>query len=228
MSWPVRIVLPCEKIRRINWKGWFYSLLAVSSLIIFIGWLLHSVRSTESENSWGLFYPCLITGFVVYSFFLALRVYYYGMCLAANEAYLLESTTLRKEWSEWANQEVVIAASHLFLPADIHLEDLAAGSSCAIYNGQTMTLHKVGDVAYTEEQLFYELLSSIRATLQKLSLTCVFDVVFAYDDNYSSFPTFMECWISIGLPSNCIENHFFIRNSYESVFEKVINAKKIN
>ncbi|WP_213222095.1 hypothetical protein, partial [Klebsiella michiganensis] len=88
--------------------------------------------------------------------------------MSAFEAREREAALVREHWSEWANQKFYVSAYKLFLPSVISQTDIAMSNSVEIYNNQQLKLRGHNDELYTEEQLIYELLASVRVRLLRL------------------------------------------------------------
>ena len=218
MSWPVRIILPEEPVPIIKWKRWGGILLCILALIALagVGIQLIDISGRKAYGQWILFTLVVSTGF--YFLLAALRVYFHGMRLAANEAYKRESLLLKRAWTRWASKSVIVSAHHLFVPAEISLQKIVSEKPVDVYKGQSL---KLSNSDYTEEVVFYELLSSIRVTLKELSTICTFDVIFLYESNYSSFSLFKLSWARVGLSEEKLADNicFSVRN-YADCFEQ--------
>jgi hypothetical protein len=226
MSWPVDIILPAEVVPKIKWKRWSFSLLFVFLIMAFFFWLLKVNPAFKNENAERVILPFILIAAAGYLVCLSMRIYYHGMCLSAYDAYEQESESLREIWTEWARQKVFMPASHFFLPSEVSSVDILAGEPVDVFSGQSLKLRGHDGDAYTEEQLLYELLSSVRIKLKELSATCMFDVIFTHKENHYSFALFKECWLSIGLAERCLAEHSFVLKNCEDVFERCLCSNK--
>ncbi|NUU64711.1 hypothetical protein HQN64_01110 [Enterobacteriaceae bacterium BIT-l23] len=223
MSWPVRIILPEEPVPVIRWKWWVGVLLCILMLIALAGVSIQLIDTSERKayGQWILF--VLVVSVGCYFLLVALRVYFYGMRLTASEAYKKESLLLKQTWTRWASKSVIVSTHHLFVPAEISLQKIVSEKPVDVYKGQSL---KLSDNDYTEEQVFYELLSSIRVTLKELSTICTFDVIFLYESSYSSFSLFKSCWSRIGLSEEKLtDNACFSVGNYADCFEKIVGSE---
>ncbi|MCG1031674.1 hypothetical protein J5S76_06740 [Bacillus amyloliquefaciens] len=114
---------------------------------------------------------------------------------------------------------------NLFVPSVLSKKDIATSNFVEIYSEQKLTLHGYNKEAYTEEQLIYELLASVRPTLLRLEKSCVFDVIFTYSINYITFATFKQCWTAIGLSDECLDNHYHWDGTLEKKFDMLSNIE---
>ncbi|WP_045441461.1 hypothetical protein [Citrobacter sp. S-77] len=221
MSWPVQIIPPRESVLKIKWKRWFFSFLCILFIMVMAVVIARSAVPTEGKNILPLSLPLFFSGMFAFFVALAIRVYYYGMCLSAFEAYEQESVIAKQEWTEWASKKIFVSAYKLFIPPDISQSDLASGKSVDIYNKQRLELRGHNGEAFTEEQLICELLASVRATVMDLAKTCVFDVMFTYGSSNITFPTFKECWVEIGFPQKCLNRHYYLNDTVEQEFNRL-------
>ena len=226
MSWPVNIVLPAEAVPKIKWKRWAFSLLILFFIMAFFFWFLKTNPTFKNGNALMVMLPFLLITAGGYLICFSIRIYYHGMCLSAYDAYEQESESLRKVWTEWASQKVFIPASHFFLPSEVSSVDILAGDPVDVFSGQSLKLRGHDGDEYTEEQLLYELLSSVRKKLKELSAICMFDVIFTHRENHYSFALFKECWLSMGLAERCLGEHSFVLNDYEDVFERCLCSEE--
>lgn len=224
MSWPIRIILPADPVPKIKWKKWWVSLFLISFVIIISGWFLRAMRIVDSEDLLKTILPWVIAVIGGYLIGFAIRVYYHGVCLSAHDSYVYDAESLREQWNEWASESVYIAANHFFMPSRVSLSEIISGKIVDVANGQALKLD-VLDKDFTEEDLFNELLSSVRVKIKKLSSDYVFDVIFTCEENHTSFPLFRECWRSMGIDARVLGNCYFFKNNHENIFEHVLNAK---
>jgi hypothetical protein len=224
MSWPVHIILPAEPVQTIKWKRWGYTLFLLLFSIMVGSWLLRITKIVESDNILNSMMPLTVITIGGYLIAFALRIYCYGICLSAHDAYLYEQQVLQERWTQWASKPLYIPASHFFLPSQIALSDIISGKSVDVAKGQALKL-EVYDEIYTEENLLNELLSSVRAEIKKLSSSHIFDVIFTCEENYTSFPAFRECWHFLGIDEKVLGRFHFYKDSHEDIYEHVLNAE---
>lgn len=220
MSWPVQIIPPGESVLKIKWKRWFFSFLCILFMMLIAVFIVRSAIPAEEKNTLPLLLPLSFSGMFAFFVALAIRVYYYGMCLSAFEAYEQESVLAKQEWTEWASKKIFVSAYKLFIPPDISQSDLASGKPVDIYNEQRLELRGHNGEAFTEEQLICELLASVRVTVMNLAKTCIFDVMFTYGSSNITFPTFKECWVDIGFPEKCLNKYYYLNDTVEHEFNR--------
>lgn len=225
MGWPVQIILPTDRVQRINWRRWVFSFLAILFVSLMAAIIIRLAVSVEYVNSLKLFFLLFLVSIFIFSISLAVRVYYFGLRLSAFEAYEKESALTKKEWTEWASRELYVSAYKLFTPMDISQSDIASGKSVEVYSGQQLQLRGHSGEAYSEEQIIYELLASVRAKVMELARTCFFDVMFTYDTSNDSFSTFKECWVAIGLPEKSLNNYSSLYGTIEHEFDRLTSVK---
>lgn len=223
MSWSVKIIPPGEKVSDIQWRKWLLSFLYVS-MAVAVSWGVAKIIAPTKENELlKLFTLLFLLWMFAYFITLALRVYYYGVRLSAFEAREHKAALARKNWTEWASQKFHLSAYNLFLPSVISQTDIALSRFIEIYNEQQLRFYGHNEEAYTEEQLIYELLASVRANLIMLSKLCVFDVIFTYGSSYVSSSTFKECWTAIGFSDDCLGNYYYWEDTLEKGFDILSN-----
>ncbi|GJL47336.1 TPA: hypothetical protein U2L65_001921 [Citrobacter farmeri] len=224
MSWPIRIISPAGPVPKIKWKTWRFSVLLILFFIIFSGWFLRGMKIVDGDNFIKPILPWVIAAIGGYLIALSIRVYYYGVCLSVYDSYENDAQSLREQWKEWASESVYIAANHFFMPSRVSLSEIISGKTVDVANGQALKLD-VLDKDFTEEDLFNELLSSVRSEIKKLSSSYVFDVIFTCEENHTSFPLFRECWRSMGVDESVLGNCYFFKYDHEYIFQHVLNAK---
>ncbi|KUQ81892.1 MULTISPECIES: hypothetical protein [Enterobacter cloacae complex] len=223
MNWPVQIIPPADKVPGIKWSKWFFSFVTIL-LVVVISWVGAKIISPTEESV--LLKLLTLLFFLVplaFSLIISFRSYYYGLCLSAFEAAEREAALVKKTWTEWASQKFYVSAYKLFLPSVISQTDIAMSNAVEIYNNQQLKLRGHNDDLYTEEQLVYELLASVRARLLRLRESCVFDVIFTYDSSYITFSTFKECWAAIGFDVSCLGNYYCWGKTLEQEFDTLSN-----
>ncbi|HHT8228516.1 MULTISPECIES: hypothetical protein [Citrobacter] len=223
MSWPVRIILPVNDTLRIKWRRWFFAFLAVFIMAAMVGGVIVFTSPTDIRRALVVFCIVFFTGMSVYLICLAVRVYYYGVCLSVSDTYKQESILAKKEWTKWASRRLFVSAYHLFIPSEISESDIALAESVAIYNEQQLRLRGHDGQTYSEEQLLYELLASVRVKLKELAKTCIFDVIFTYGNSHATFSIFKECWVAIGLPENKMKNCSYLNGNFEQEFDRLLS-----
>ncbi|STR63020.1 Uncharacterised protein [Klebsiella michiganensis] len=224
MNWPVQIIPPADKAPGIKWSNWFFSFIGIL-LTLVVSWVGAKIASPTEENA--LLKLLTLLFFLVplaFSLIISFRAYYHGLCLSAFEAREREAALVREHWSEWANQKFYVSAYKLFLPSVISQTDIAMSNSVEIYNNQQLKLRGHNDELYTEEQLIYELLASVRVRLLRLKESCIFDIVFTYDSSYITFSTFKECWAAIGFDGSCLGNYYYWNKILEREFDTLSNV----
>lgn len=223
MSWPVQMIPPGDKVPEIRWRKWFLFFLSVLA-VAGVSWGVAKIIAPAKENELSkLFVLLLLLWLFVYSIILSVRIYYYGVCLLAFEARERNAELIRKEWMEWANEKIYVSTYNLFLPSLISKINIASSHCVEIYNEQQLKLRSHNEEAYTEEQLIYELLASVRSTLIKLRKSCVFDVIFTYGNSYITFATFKQSWDAIGLSDDCLGNCYYWEGTLEQKFDALSN-----
>ncbi|WP_330985515.1 MULTISPECIES: hypothetical protein [Enterobacterales] len=225
MSWPVQIIPPGDKIPSIKWKRWFYFFICFLMVMIVAWGSVKIIAPAEEHNFSKTFTMLFFIWLFVYSVILSIRTYYYGVCLSAYEAREQEAMLTRQGWTEWASRKFYVPAYKLFLPSVISQSDIATSHFVEIYSEQQLKLRGHNGDAYTEEQLIYELLASVRAQLINLKKTCVFDVIFTYGSGYATFSTFKECWTAIGFSDDCLGNCFYWNDILEPEFDSLSNIE---
>lgn len=225
MGWPVQIILPKERVLGINWKKWIFSFVTILFVSLLATIIVKVAVPVEYVNSLKLLFLLFFVAVFIYFICLAVRIYYFGLCLSVFEAYEKESALTKKEWTEWAGRELYVSAYKLFTPLDISQSDIAAGKPVEVYSGQQLRLRGHNGEAFTEEQIIYELLASVRAKVMNLAKTCVFDVMFTYGSCNVSFTTFNECWVAIGLPEKCLNKYSYLHGTLEQEFERLSSVK---
>lgn len=219
MSWPVQIIPPYNKVSEIKWSKWLLSLLFIL-LAMAACWCGGRIISpVEGGEFLRLSALVFLWGIFVFFFIVSVRMYYYGLCLSVIEVREHEAELTRKNWSEWANRKFYVSAYDLFLPSVVAQADIASLHSAEIYKDQKLKLRGHNDTMYTEEQLIYELLSSVRASLLGLKKFCVFDVVFTYGNSFITFSTFKECWAAIGFNEDCLGGFYDWNHALEHEFD---------
>lgn len=226
MSWPVRIIIPTDNVLKIRWKRWLFSFIGLCAILAFAGSAASLLAPTEQHRISNYVWVFLLIGLGIYLACLAVRIYYYGMCLTSFDAYELESTIAKKEWAAWAGQKFYVAAYHLFTPPEISLTNIASSKSVEIYNEQQLKLRGHDGESYTEEQLFYELLSSVRVKIKDLSKKCIFDVIFTFNSNHTTFHTFKGCWRAIGFSEDSLMNYYYLNRNIEQVTECLLGIEE--
>lgn len=226
MSWPVKIILSCEGVLEIKWKKWALSFLCISFLVLISGVIVRAIAPAAWSNILKESPLLLLMLSLAFFIIVAIRVYYYGMCLSVYEAYEYESAITKKEWTEWASQEVFVPAYKLFTPSGISQADIASAKSVEIFKGQQVKLRGHDGEAYTEGQLFDELLASVRAKVMDLAKTCVFDIIFTYGSSDITLRTFKECWIAVGFPEECLNKYSSLIGTVEQEFDALSNTQK--
>ncbi len=223
MNWPVKIIPPGEKAIGIKWSRWFFCFLCILlALVLSWGWMKLIAPAEEGELL-KLFALLFFLGLLAFFVIIPVRIYYYGLCLSVFEAREREDALAIKEWTKWASQKFYVSAYKLFLPSVISPTDIALSHFVEIYNGQQLKLHGHNNSVYTEEQLIYELLASVRARLLRLQESCVFDVIFTYGSSYITFSTFKECWAAIGFNDDCLRNCYHWNEILEQEFDTLSN-----
>ncbi|NQD60089.1 hypothetical protein HP459_01655 [Enterobacter sp. CM29] len=226
MNWPVQIIPPVEKIPGIKWSKWFFSFISIL-LIVVVSWVgAKIILPAEDDELLKLLTLLFFSVPLAFSVIISVRIYYHGLCLSAFEAREREAALVRKDWTEWASKKFYVSAYKLFLPSAISQTDIAMSHSVEIYNNQRLKLRGHNDDLYTEEQLIYELLSSVRTRLLRLSESCIFDVIFTYDSNYITFSIFQECWAAIGFDENCLRNYYCWSKALGQGFDTLSNISK--
>ncbi|WP_310607488.1 hypothetical protein [Buttiauxella brennerae] len=225
MSWPVQMILPRDGVLKIRWKRWFFSFLCILFTALMVGVVLKTAAPAEGHDILKSLSSLLLVVIPIFLICFTMRVYFYGVCLAAFEAYELESALLKKEWTEWASLKFFVCAYKLLIPSGISQSDIALSKSVEIYNGQQLQLRGHQGETYTEEQLIDELLASVRAKLIVLAKICVFDVMFTYGSSNITFNTFKECWVAIGLPEKCLNKYYCLDGTVEQEFDRLSGAK---
>lgn len=225
MSWPVQIIPPGDKVPEIKWRKWFFSFLCVLALAGG-SWCVAKIIAPAEDNGLSkLFILLFLLWLFVYSIILSVRIYYYGVCLSALEAREREAELTKRKWTEWAGKKFHVPTFNLFLPSAISKTSIASSQFFEIYNEQQLKLRCHNEEAYTEEQVIYELLASIRSTLIRLKNSCVFDVIFTYGSSYITFATFKECWAAIGLSDDCLDNYYYWDDTLEQQFDMLSNIE---
>lgn len=225
MSWPVQIIPSGDKVPEIKWKRWFLSFLWVLA-VAGVSWSIAiNIAPTYKDELTKFFAVLFFAWFIIYFIILSVRVYYYGICLSAFEARDREAEFTRTKWTEWASKRFHVPTYHLFLPSEISKIDMASSHFAEIYSDQQLKLRGHNQDAYTEEQLIYELLGSVRSTLIRLSNSCVFDVIFTYGSSYITFATFKDCWAAMGLSDKCLNNYYYWNDTLEQVFDMLSNIE---
>ncbi|HID4134236.1 TPA: hypothetical protein ACXE8V_004670 [Pluralibacter gergoviae] len=223
MSWPVKIIPPDDNIPDIKWKKWFFLFLlmlfcAVSG--VSIAKIILPANNNEFLKLFSLFLLlCLFLYFIAFS----VRVYYYGVCLSAYEASEHKAALVRHEWTEWASQKLYVFAHNLFLPSVISSKDISLNVFSDIYNDQQLKLRDHNGESYTEEQIVYELLASIRAQLLALEKSCTFDIIFTYGSGCITFSLFRQCWVEIGFSDSCLGEFNYRDEVLEQDFDMLSN-----
>lgn len=225
MGWPVQIILPKERVQGVVWRRWAFSFLAILFASLMAAVIIKLAVPVEGVNFLKFLFLLVFAAIFIFFISLAVRVYYFGLCLSAFEAYEKESTLTKKEWTEWASRELYVSAYKLFTPLDISQSDIASGKSVEVYSGQQLQLRGHSGEAYSEEQIIYELLASVRAKVMELARTCFFDVMFTYGSSSVSFSTFKECWVAIGLPEKCLNNYSNLHATIEEEFDRLTSVK---
>lgn len=223
MSWPVRIISSPDSVPKMRWKRWLWGVGVLLFCIIFGCGVVETLDGLPSSHLIELLLPLSTVFISGYLFFFALRIYYYGVCLSAHDRYLHDAQVLQNQWTEWANRPLYVSANHFLLPEKLVVRDIMMGKSTNVVKGQALRLDVDG--AYTEEELFNELLSSIRIKIKKISSTHVFDVIFTYEKNHTSFSVFRESWCAAGLDDKIIDNCYFFKCSHEQVYEHVLSSE---
>jgi len=225
MGWPVQIILPKERVPGINWKKWVFSFVTLLFVSLMAAIIVKVAVPVKDVNSLKLLFLLFFAAVFIYFISLAVRIYYFGLCLSAFEAYEKESELTKKEWTEWASRELYVSAYKLFTPLDISQSDIATGKPVEVYSGQQLRLRGHSGEAFTEEQIIYELLASVRAKVMNLAKICVFDVMFTYGSSNVSFTIFKECWVAIGLPEKCLNKYYYLHGTLEQEFERLSSVK---
>lgn len=225
MSWPLQIIPPGDKVQEIKWRRWFLSFLCVLAVLGIIWGGAKIILPEEGNELLELFFLLYALCLFVFCVLLSVRVYYYGVCLSAFEAREHEAEITKENWTEWASKKFHISTCNLFLPPVVSKIDIASSSFVDIYNEQQLKLRGHNNDAYTEEQLIYELLASVRTTLIRLSKSCVFDVIFTHGRSCITFSTFKECWAAIGLSESCLDNYYFWDGTLGQNFDMLSNIK---
>lgn len=225
MEWPVQIILPKERVQRVNWMRWGFSLLAILFVSLMAAIIIKLAVPDENVNSLRLLFLLFLAAIFIFLIFLAVRIYYFGLCLSAFEAYEKESVLTKQEWTEWASRELYVSAYKLFTPQGISQSDIASGKPVEVYSEQQLQLRGHSGEAYSEEQIIYELLASVRSKVMELAGTCFFDVMFTYGSSNASFSTFKECWVAIGLPEKCLNNYSNLHGTIEQEFDRLTSVK---
>ncbi|WP_410751586.1 hypothetical protein [Citrobacter sp. U14242] len=225
MSWPVQIIPPDDKVPEIKWRKWFFSFLCILLFIVVSWGVAKVIAPTEESKFLRLFTLLFFLWLFAYSIILSVRIYYYGVCLSVFEARELEVASVRKDWTAWASQKFHVSTYNLFLPDLISKTDIASSNFVEIYKEQQLKLRGHNGEAYTEEQLIYELLSSVRSKLIILKKSCVFDVIFTYGSSYATFSTFKECWAAIGFAGDCLGNYYDWDDTLEQKFDTLSNIE---
>lgn len=219
MSWPVQIIPPCDKVHGMKWNKWFLSLLCLllSMAVFWVG--AKVIAPVESGELLKLSAFLYFWGMFAFFLIIAVRTYYYGLCLSVAEAREHEAELTRKNWTEWANQKFYVSAYNLFLPSAVIQTDIALSNPVEIYKDQQLKLRGHNGTIYSEEQLIYELLSSVRARLLGLKELCIFDVMFTYGNSYITFSIFKECWAAVGFNDDCLGDIYYCSKALEQEFE---------
>lgn len=229
MSWPVQIIPPGDKVPEIKWMKWFFSFLC-GLAVAGVSWGGARIIAPAAESELSkLFIFLFFLWLCVYSIILFVRIYYYGVCLSVFEAKKREAELVREIWTEWASKKINVPICNLFLPSVISKIDITASHFIEIYSEQKLKLRDHNEEVYTEEQLIYELLASVRSTLISLRKSCVFDVIFTYGSSNITFATFKECWAAIGFPDDCLDNYYYWDGTLEQKFDMLSNieAKRV-
>ncbi|HCC5835714.1 hypothetical protein [Citrobacter farmeri] len=224
MSWPVRIILPPESIPNIKWRRWAWGFFFILSIMMLGSWLLRTTKIVVGLPFLEALLPLVIILVGGYLVVLAFRIYYHGVSLSAMDGYMHDAQALQEQWTDWASKPVYILANHFFLPTQIVLPDIMLGKLTDIAKGQALKFD-VYDKTYTEEDLFNELLSSVRAKLKQLSSTHTFDVIFTCEENDISFSVFRECWRGIGIDNKILGECYCYKNCHELIYEHVLNSE---
>ena len=219
MNWPVKMIPPGEKVTGIRWSRWFFSFLSILLALVLCWGGSKVIATAEASELLKLFTLLFLFGLLAFTIIVPVRIYYYGLCLSVFEAREHEAALTRKDWTEWASQKFQMSAYKLFLPSVISQTDIALSDFHEIYNDQQLKLRGHNNSAYTEEQLIYELLASVRARLFRLRESCVFDVVFTYSSTYITFSTFKECWNAIGFNDDCLGDYYHWDKTLEKEFD---------
>lgn len=226
MSWPVKTLKIEDKIPEVRWRKWFVSFLSVLLALIVVWWVMNILSIVDSDDLLKLFTMLFLSLSFSFAIIFSIRIYYYGLCVSALDARAHEATLTRKYWEDWASQKLHIASYKLFLPSAISQTDIALSNITEIYNEQSLKLTGHNDETFTEEQLIYDLLSSVRSSLIGLSETCIFDVVFNYENNYVTPSIFKDCWAAIGLPVDCLGNDYYWNYELGREFDTLSNKSE--
>ncbi|WP_145975172.1 hypothetical protein [Enterobacter bugandensis] len=219
MSWPVQIIPPCEKISEIKWSRWLLSLLCILLAMAVCWFGGRAISPVEGGEFLKLSALVFLWGMFVFFFIISVRMYFYGLCLSVIEAREHEAELTKKNWTEWANRKFYVSAYSVFLPSVVTQADIAFLHSTEIYKDQKLKLRGHNGTIYTEEQLIYELLSSVRARLLGLKELCIFDVIFTYSNSLITFSTFKECWASTGFNDDCLGGFYGWSKPVEQQFD---------
>jgi len=230
MSWPVQIIPPGDKVPEIKWRKWFFSFVCVLFVVVVSLGGVKVIAPDEENELLKLFTLLFFLWLFVFFITLSVRIYYYGVCLSAFEAREQDIILARKYWTEWASQKFYVSDYNFFVPSVISKKDIASSRFVEIYNEQQLKLRGHDGEAYTEEQLLYELLASVRAELIRLRKSCLFDVVFTYGSSYVTFSTFKECWAAIGFSADCLGNYYYWNDTLEQEFDTLsdITANRVS
>ncbi|MCQ4443304.1 hypothetical protein NOX22_01605 [Enterobacter cloacae] len=218
MIWAVRIIPPGDKVSEIKWKKWFFSLLFIFAVLTVIWFSVKGIESVN-DNLRNLFFLLSFLLLSVYFLILSIRVYYYGVCLSLFEVREKDNEETRRKWTEWASEKLNVFAYNLFLPSEISPLKIASSQSIEILKEQRLKLSGYNGEAFTEEQLIYELLSSVRSSLMELQKLCVFDIVFTYGNSPVSFSIFKESWIALGFSEKCLDSCYYWNDTVEEKFD---------
>ncbi|RSK65150.1 hypothetical protein EJE24_17560 [Enterobacter huaxiensis] len=218
MVWPVKIIPPGDKIPELKWKRWFFPFLCFF-IILVMAWIIINIIGTADNNLINLLSLLSFLFFFAYILALSVRVYYYGVCLSEFELREKNKEITRGKWTEWASDKFNVFAYALFLPSEISLLKIASSQPVEILKEQKLKLFGYNNDAYTEEQLIYELLASVRGELIRLQKLCVFDIIFTYGSSSVSYSMFKECWNAVGFSDKYLNNYYYWNDSFEETFD---------
>lgn len=226
MVWPVKIIPPGDRVPEIKWRRWIFSFLCFF-IILVIGWSVINIIGTTDDNLLGLLPLLCFLFFLAYFLTLSVRVYYYGVCLSEFESREKDKEVTREKWTEWASDKFNVFAYTLFLPSEISLLKIASSQPVGILKEQRVKFTGYNNDAYTEEQLIYELLASVREEFITLQASCVFDIIFTYGSSSISFSLFKECWNAVGFSDEYLKNYTHWDDFSEETFD-VLSGVDLN
>lgn len=228
MEWPVCILHEADCVERISFKKWFLSLfylLSLSSAFLYVMSFLSPAYAEGKLTVVALFYAVVI---VVFLYTLVLRIYWLGIRLTSYEAYKNESENLMQQWMLWGSRKTGIRSHCLFSPDVIDMEATLKGGVSDVHTDQPLKLRKNKIKKHTEEEIYYELLSSSREVISDLESHSDFEIFFISNVNAISYSLFKTCWLKCGFREERIINYTFINPGLEEVLYESIDNEKTN